>query len=168
MFSGVGQNLAKVEKLLQHNHVVAPRLEAATMAPGNEFRGEKIRADRVRNLVHQWKSSKGQDFSRLLSSYSGRTTHTNFWLRKLPWSSEISTQYLKCVIAWTLSSTSYCGKTKWLSDHVFRFTLMEYIFLWWSEVTPDKAHLHSFWRDFSPLKGKNDLFFLANYSINYT
>lgn len=70
MFSGIGQNLAKLEKLLQHNHVVAPRLEAATVAPGKEFRGEEIIADHVRNLVHQWKSSKGQDFSRLLSSYS--------------------------------------------------------------------------------------------------
>lgn len=53
MFSGIGQNLAKLDNLLQHNHVVAPRLEAATTAAEKLFRGEEIRADRVKDLIQQ-------------------------------------------------------------------------------------------------------------------
>lgn len=30
--------------------------------PKKEFRGEEIRGDQVRNLIHQWNSSKGWDF----------------------------------------------------------------------------------------------------------
>lgn len=130
--------------------------------PGMQSRGEEIRASYSRKCDLPSSGSHSESHPKRRTSpgfchhiVAGRlAAHKNIHSGKFCSFSQIFIQYLKSRIAMILSSTSCFCKIKWLSDHIFRSTLMMYAFLWWFAVPPYKAYLHRFWQDFCPTKGE--------------